>query len=546
MSNSDFEFSLDDILAEFHASENESCYEEPCRPAEIEPKQLETLPEEPVRRRVEEPKYAEENSVAEKSQRLSPEEKLEMYKRAQQNRRKSSELSFEDEGDRKLNMLRREELAPKLAKPKKQKETSAKKEKPVVEREQTERKKASGKMLLVSICAYSVLLLWGVFNLHPGASLPKPTPAPVVPTPVVTETPVETPDSQPADQTQQEEVVPVPTEPPKPHYTIAEGSVIAPKANPDNFGSVPVANAAEIDAVIQQARDSGLLKEDEKMVFDSSLAFNTGSYYQDIKYYYDETTLAIAWKQIVDGNTVTCMEVKVADASQFRRKITGDTYGSPVDYLSNLNKSTNAVVSMNADFYQFRDYDVMVYDGVLYKCTDKRYLVHNGIDYKWYNCLDNCFITRDGDMIFTYFGEEFTWEGMQQFITDNNISFSLSFGPILVDNYEVQTHYADWYPVGEVDQGYSRAGFGQVDERHYLYMSLNHSDEKSARWTMLEFGQFFQSRGVEKAYAFDGGQTSEIIFNGEIYNHIDKSSERWVSDMVYFGTAIPEEVWNNG
>ena len=37
-----------------------------------------------------------------------------------------------------------------------------------------------------------------------------------------------------------------------------------------------------------------------------------------------------------------------------------------------------------------------------------------------------------------------------------------------------------------------------------------------------------------------------LVFNGEIYNHIDKSSERWVSDMVYFGTAIPEEVWNNG
>ena len=545
MSNSDFEFSLDDILAEFHASENESLHEEVVRPAVIEAKAEETPFEEPVRRRVEEPRYTQDRSEPAEVNRMSPEEKLEMYKRAQQSRRKSSELMHEDEGGNKFNMLRHEELAPKASKAKKQKKTF--KEEAVAEKRQPpERKRANGKMLLVSMCAYAVLMLWGVFNLHPGASLPKPTLTPVVPTPVVNETPVETPDAQPVDQTQQEEVAPVPTEPPKPHYTIAEGSVIAPKANPDNFGSVPVASAAQLDAVIQQARDSGLLKEDEKMVFDSSLAFNTGSYYQDIKYYYDETTLAIAWKQIVDGNTVTCMEVKVADASQFRRKITGDAYGSPVDYLSNLNKSTNAVVSMNADFYQFRDYGVMVYDGVLYKCTDKRYLVHNGVDYKWYNCLDNCFITRDGDMIFTYFGEEFTWESMQQFIDDNNISFSLSFGPILVDNYEAQTHYADWYPVGEVDQGYSRAGFGQVDERHYLYMSLNHSDEKSARWTMLEFGQFFQSRGVEKAYAFDGGQTSEIIFNGEIYNHIDKSSERWVSDMVYFGTAIPEEVWNNG
>ena len=570
MPNNDFEFNLDDILAEFRSDVTETAPSESVRRQEsqrpavpvIEPEieeanepvfeleeEVQQLPEiKPVKKA--EPLYKIDDEG--KQKRLSPEEKLEMYKRAQENRRTSSEKKAAN----KLNFDEFEaQFAVKSKKEKKHKEEAtpkAKKEKVRFEeesalREKPAARKANGKAVLISLCAYALLLVWGIFNVHPGASLPKPTPIPVVPTPVVTEAPVETPtDSQTGEDTQQEELPPVPTEPPKPHYTIADGSVLAPKANPANFGQVPVASASELDAVIQQARDSGLLREDEKMVFDPSLEFNTGSYYQDIMYYYDETMLAIAWKQIVDGNTVTCMEVKVADASQFRRKITGDTYGSPSDYLTNLNKSTNAVVSMNADFYQFRDYGVMVYDGTLYKCTDKRYLVHNGIDYKWYNCLDNCFITKDGDMLFTYFGEEFSWDEMQQFVTDNDITFSLSFGPILVDNYEVQDHYVGWYPVGEVDQGYSRAGFGQVDERHYLYMSLNHSDEKSARWTMYEFGQFFQSRGVEKAYAFDGGQTSEIIFNGQIYNHIDKSSERWVSDMVYFGTAIPEEVWNNG
>ena len=77
-------------------------------------------------------------------------------------------------------------------------------------------------------------------------------------------------------------------------------------------------------------------------------------------------------------------------------------------------------------------------------------------------------------------------------------------------------------------------------------MSLNHSDEKSARWTMLEFGRFFQSKNVKNAYAFDGGQTSEVIFNGDIYAYIDRGTERWVSDMIYFATALPEEVWHNG
>lgn len=545
MPNNDFEFSLDDILAEFKELES-GVQPEPERKEKpvSRPQPVEAFEEPaPVKRR--EPVIPEHEFSRKREKEIAE---------ARMARRSDSELS--ELRPREYQKPRRAGERPERSE--KTRPTAAKAEKPFARREKAPRSEksapteraVSGKVKIISLVASALLFIWGIFNVHPGATVPvKDTPSPVVTMPVVTVAPVETPSeeisSEGGGETAPAEPE-VPAEPEKPHYTIPEGSVLAPKANPANFGSVPVGNAAELDAVIQQARDMGLLREDEKMVFDSSLAFNTGSYYQDIKYYLDETILAIAWKQIVDGNTVTCMEVKVADASQFRRKITGDTYGSPADYLSNLNKSTNAVVSMNADYYQFRDYGVMVYDGTLYKCTDKRYLVHNGIDYKWYNCLDNCFITREGDMILTYFGEEFTWDSMQQFVNDNNISFSLSFGPILVDNYEVQDHYVDWYPVGEVDKGYSRAGFGQFDERHYLYMSLNHSDEKSARWTMYEFGQFFQSRGVEKAYAFDGGQTSEIIFNSEIYNHIDKSSERWVSDMVYFGTALPEEVWNNG
>lgn len=413
------------------------------------------------------------------------------------------------------------------------------------------RRAGSKRMLVCSAVFYAVLLVWGLFHVHPGGValvkvMEPPRETQTLPVPE-TEPPLNT--AQPGDpppEPSPPEETPEATPEPKPHYTIPAGAVVAPQPNPDKFGSVPVETASELTAVIEKAREDGLLGADETVVFDPAAEFNTGSYYKDIQYYYDETILAITWKQIVDGNTVTCMEVKVADASQFRRKLTGDAYGSPTDYLSNLYKSTNAVAATNADFYQFRDYGVMVYDGTLYKYTDKLYIEHNGVNYRWYNCLDNCFITRDGDFLFTYFGEPFTQEELQQYIDDNNIAFSLSFGPILVDDYELQTHYDGWYPVGEVNQGYSRAGIGQVDTLHYLYMSLNHSDEKAARWTMLQFGEFFQSMGVKDAYAFDGGQTSEIIFNGDIYAHVDKGSERWVSDMLYFATALPEEAWNNG
>ncbi len=414
----------------------------------------------------------------------------------------------------------------------------------------------------ISSFLFILLLLCGLIWIHPGAVPPAPaadapaepaqtaaaeTAAPETPAPTASTTdPSDAPEENPNSPEPEPTFEPEPTPEPKPHYSLPEGAVLAPQANPAGFFTVPVSEAQKVETIIQQAREDGLLREDEAVVFNAGMPFNTGSHYQDIKCYYDETILAVIWKQIEDGNTLTCMEVKVADASQFRRKLTGDGYDNPSDYLSNLDRSTNAVVSMNADFYNFRVYGVLVYDGKLMKAEDKRYLVHNGIDYRYYNCLDNCYITRSGDMLFTYFGEAFTWEELQQYIDDNDIAFSLSFGPVLVDNYETQYHYDGWYPVAEVNNGYSRAGLGQLDERHYLYMSLNHSNEKEARWTMMDFAEFFQSRGVRCAYAFDGGQTSEIIFNHEIYNYIDRNSERWVSDMIWFGTALPEEVWKNG
>ena len=72
-------------------------------------------------------------------------------------------------------------------------------------------------------------------------------------------------------------------------------------------------------------------------------------------------------------------------------------------------------------------------------------------------------------------------------------------------------------------------------------MSLNHSNEKAARWTVNQFAQHIAEKGVVNAYGLDGGQTSEIVFQGQPYNYIDFNAERLVSDIIYFATAIPSE-----
>lgn len=332
-------------------------------------------------------------------------------------------------------------------------------------------------------------------------------------------------------------------------YKIAEDATVAPAPLVSGFGQVSTANASEILNVIQLARDSGLLGAEERVVFDPNVEFNTGSYYQDIQYYLDDTLLVICWKEIIDGNTCTFCEVKTQDGSQIRRKLAGDMFGSDIlEYTTSMHQATNAVVSVNADYYRFRDMGIVAYNRQLYRFNESIYLNRYGQDLKKYNCVDTLFVTGSGDFLFFHQYEETTPEAMQQFILDNDIVFSVAFGPILVENGMLNASRdfeEEWYPIGEVNTGYSRAGIGQVDHLHYLYMSLNHSDEKAARWHVREFARHFYEKGVLNAYNLDGGQTGEIVFQGnEAYNHVDHvngTSSRQVSDMIYFASAINGE-----
>ncbi len=315
------------------------------------------------------------------------------------------------------------------------------------------------------------------------------------------------------------------------HYSIPEGETVAPKPQEACFGSVSTDRASEVMDVIQKARDSGLL-EGQDVIFSPDLNFRKDT---DIQYYLDETILTILWKEIIDGNTVSCCEVKIADASQFRRKFVDDTFGSPRKlFATSLASSVNAVVAMNADFYQFRDFGIVIYDRKLYRFPEETYTGQ----YKKYNCIDSMYVTEQGDFLFWHRLEEATREEMERFIEENDVIFSIAWGPVLVENGELQV--CDWYPAGEIDRGYSRAGIGQKDHLHYFYMSLNHSAEAEARWTVNRFAERMHERNLQQAYCLDGGQTSEIVWRGAPFNYIDFGKEREVSDIIYFATAIPE------
>lgn len=299
-------------------------------------------------------------------------------------------------------------------------------------------------------------------------------------------------------------------------YKIAETDTVAPKPNAANFGTTT--DPAVIEAIIAQ---SGELLDGQETVWQPDLPFYPG---EEMQYYRDDTILVIVWKEIIEERCATLAEVKIADGSQFRRKLTEDTYGSSVQlYASELAAAANAVVAANADFYAYRQIGLTVYQRQLFRNQPEK--------------LDTCFITAGGDMLFSRAGELTSDAQVQQYIADNDVVFTLSFGPVLVENGIAQQ--CDGYPIGEMNMEYSRSGIGMTDELHYLLMTVNHTDMRP-RANVNEFARFMAAKGCVKAYNLDGGQTSEIVFQGEAVNHVDFGAERTVSDIIYFASAIPE------
>ena len=302
-------------------------------------------------------------------------------------------------------------------------------------------------------------------------------------------------------------------------YTIQESATAAPKPDPNGFGMTY--DPADIEALIQRA---SILLDGQKVTFDPTADFVPD---EPIRYYLDDTILVIAWKEYIEQRCCTFAEVKIAHGSQIRRKLAEDSYSSSVQlYASDMAEAANAVVAMNGDFYAFRDLGITAYQRKVYRNNPAQ--------------VDSCFFTASGDMLFSRAGELMGPGEVEAFMEANDVLFAVAFGPILVDNGELQ--YCSGYPIGEVNTEYSRSVIAMTDELHYLLMTINHTPDARPRATINELARTIYSKNVWKASTLDGGQTAEIIMMGGPINHVDFGFERAVSDIIYFATAIPEEV----
>ena len=314
------------------------------------------------------------------------------------------------------------------------------------------------------------------------------------------------------------------TEPPvRKQYWLEENTLVAPEPDQSLFGKTD--DPAVMEQVLKDAKwlldgQTTYFQPDQKLYEDSI-----------IRYYLDDSILAITWQEVHDGSVYTFSEIKVSHPSQFRRHLAGGEYGSDMQYLTTeMAAEVNAVVASAGDFYRFRDFGAVVYRGEA-KRVEGTY-------------AETCYIDVNGDMHFTYGGDVLTVDAVQDFVDEHDIRFSLAFGPILVDNYEEVDH--TWYGVGEITEGYARAGLLQMDTLHYIVVTANTTGNYQQIPTVAQFRKNIAATGCRMAYCLDGGQTATIVMNDELVNRPVYGQQRKISDIIYFATAIPEGGAENG
>lgn len=299
-------------------------------------------------------------------------------------------------------------------------------------------------------------------------------------------------------------------------YQLNDSDLVSPKPNPNGYGQVQ--EPARLQPILEQAKD---LLDGQTTLFSPDIQIKEDS---AITYYLDETILAITWKQVVDGCCYTFSEVKIADASQFRRFLADGKYNSGQLYTTTeMASSVNAVVASSGDYYGYRSIGIVVNDGHVYRGRG--------------HYLDTCYIDDQGDLLFTYAGEITDEQAAQTYVDQHNIRFSLCFGPVMVRDGEACV--PPDYNSGEINSPYARAALCQWDKLHYVVVTANNEPPCYKLPRVSEFGKNLQAMGIPTVYALDGGQTAAIAMDGQLINTVSYGSQREISDIFYFATAVP-------
>ena len=270
---------------------------------------------------------------------------------------------------------------------------------------------------------------------------------------------------------------------------------------------------------------------------------------------YEDSTIQVkAYKEVYKGpegnwgyTDVWLADITISDPSQLRVASFDDGFnfvstrrqGKVID----LAKRVNAVVAVNGDSWGANNREEKNGFGVVFR---QGQLIKSNLDDQGKYRMDLLIVDALGDFHGIHaaqvgdLDDPYHFEGKQ-------VLDIFSFGPILVEDGEAVYDYqgADRRKGGtwmymKSEETAQRVAICQLGPLHYL-IAATANDSGNRGLTLVEFGDYLVSKGVQFAYNLDGGYSSVIYFpgagkNGK-FNFPSRQQGRDLWDIIYFATA---------
>jgi exopolysaccharide biosynthesis protein len=243
--------------------------------------------------------------------------------------------------------------------------------------------------------------------------------------------------------------------------------------------------------------------------------------------YQDESISVTMESREVGDSMFHVAHVKIAHPSQLRTALAGPYGTKKTNKTSAMAKANNAVVAMNGDYYSNREGGYIARQGETFRKKPSRN-------------LDMLVIDSKGDF---HVLKQSDPEKLTALVKDqaNPIIQAFTFGPALIVDGTVQP-LPESYPFN-IHRPEPRAAIGQIGPLEYVMVVVDGRRDDSPGVTLEDLTAFMAELGCTQAFNLDGGNSATMIFNNAYYSRKTDNSERSVSDIIYFASAVDPAAW---
>ncbi|MCR5565948.1 MAG: phosphodiester glycosidase family protein [Clostridiales bacterium] len=245
-----------------------------------------------------------------------------------------------------------------------------------------------------------------------------------------------------------------------------------------------------------------------------------------VKEYRDGTIYVKIESRIINNTKVLFTWIQIADPSQLRTFVTGET--NPVRLADKI----DAIVAINGDWYSGRPEGTVYRNAVLMrppKSVQARY--------------DQLIIDDEGNFHILRRPENDA-EAFAPY--ECFIMHSFIFGPGLVIDGKLMTDDTETFEKNRygsgagmgLDKKAQRQAICQMGSLSYLIITTEGPNEsKGGGFTATELAELAYNMGAVNAYNLDGGNSTCLVVDGVKMNRFGKGGVRNATDLIYFITA---------